>query len=146
MRPILALLVAAALTLGGCGPGGSGAVVLVSGRDDHGLVERSHLGLRKAPDDPTITATVSDGSFARIVRSEGQWMLLRTVEATPQEGWIEDHYLRTVAVWTTPYQPIQVVFLDAESRPEGPFIHVKDRSGLGQWWVQVSELREVGAR
>jgi hypothetical protein len=145
-RVLLACLVAAgvALASGACGLFASEPVVLVSGRDDHGLIQWSHLGLRKAPDDEAIVATVRDGTFARIRRSEGTWRLVRTVEREPQEGWIDDHYLRGVAADLA--RRTQVTFVDAAVREGEPMVLARPRSGGEPYWIRAAELREVGAR
>lgn len=135
-------MLGAALVLQGCAA--AGPVVLVSGRDDHGLVERPALALQRSPGDPAPAGSVPDGRFARIVRSDGPWRLLRAVAPPEAEGWIEDHYLRGEAVRTDVTPPRRVTFLDAELRDGAAWIRVRD--GAGEAWVPASALREVGAR
>lgn len=144
-RPAAALRLLLAFTLGAaCAAPVAQPVVLISGRDDHGLLERPVLGLQRSPDDRTVVATVRDGSFARIVRTQGPWHYLRTVEPTPQEGWLEDHYLRTAAVHTE--RQVQVAFIDAAVRYGQVLIQVRPRTGGDAEWVAATALKEIGAR
>jgi hypothetical protein len=144
---IRALLLAAALGLvaGSCGGGTSNAIVLVSGRDDHGLVYRAAVGLQGSPSDTTLSGSVPDGTFARVVEQRGEWLKVRSIGSEPQEGWINDFYLRSVAVGLQP--PRQVTFLDAAVRDGAVMVYVRPRdepSALGTW-VAAASLREVGA-
>lgn len=139
---ILALVLGAALVLQGCAA--AGPVVLVSGRDDHGLVERAALGLQRSPSDPAPAGSVPDGHFARIVRTDGPWRLIRVIAPPGTEGWLEDHYLRGEALRTDVVPPRRVTFLDAELRDGAAWVRVRDRAG--EAWVPASALREVGAR
>ena len=147
MPLIRALLLAAALGLvaGGCGGGPTGGpIVLVSGRDDHGLVYRAAVGLAAAPGETTYPASVPDGTFARVVEQRGEWKKVQAIgsEAT---GWVNDYYLRTVAVGLEP--PRQVVFLDAALRDGVVSVRVRPvgaASGDGTW-VPATTLTEVGA-
>lgn len=139
---IRALVLGAALVLQGCAA--AGPVVLVSGRDDHGLVERPALALQRSPQDRTVAGSVQDGRFARILRSDGPWRLVRAIAPTAAEGWIEDHYLRGEAVRTDVTPPRRVTFQDGELRDGAAWIRVRD--GDGDAWVPAAALREVGAR
>jgi len=145
---IRALLLAAALGLvaGSCGGGASNAIVLVSGRDDHGLVYRAAVGLQRSPTETAFSGSVPDGTFARVVDQRGEWLKVRSIGSDPQEGWINDFYLRSVAVGLEP--PRQVTFLDAEVRDGMVMVRVRprDEPTADGTWVKASSLREVGAR
>ena len=145
---IRALLLAAALGLvaGSCGGGASNAIVLVSGRDDHGLVYRAAVGLQRSPTDAALSGSVPDGTFARVVEHRGEWQRVRSVGPDPQEGWINDFYLRTAAVGLQP--PRQVTFIDAAVRDGTVMVLVRprDEPGASGTWVAASSLKEVGAR
>lgn len=147
MPLIRALLLAAALGLvaGGCGGGPSaGPVVLVSGRDDHGLVYRAAVGLAAAPGETSYPVSVPDGTFARVVETRGEWKRVQAV-GRDAAGWVNDYYLRTVAVGLEP--PRQVVFLDAMVREGVVSVRVRpvDAPSDGGTWVPATVLREVGA-
>lgn len=93
-------LVAAAL-LAGCG-GGDGVgepkreILLVSGRDDHGLLAQERVALTAEPDAEARPqdATVADGTFVRVVETRGEWLRVRSLEGPRAEGWVNDYYLR----------------------------------------------------
>lgn len=141
---IRALVLGAALVLQGCA--GPEPVVMVSGRDDHGLLERPALGLRRSPSDPQLSGSVQDGRFVRIVRTDGPWRYVRAIQPPDGEGWIEDHYLRGEAVRTDVTPPRQVTFLAAELREGAAWVRVRERSGGAETWVPASALGEIGAR
>lgn len=147
MTRVLIACVAAglALTGGACGLSTPDAVVMISGRDDHGDLERPHLGLQVSPADRAVAATARDGEFAHVKERRGPWTRVAIVR-TREAGWIEDHYLRGDAIWVAPNAPLRVTFAAAEARPEGVFIRVRPPDGSAERWVPASELREVGAR
>jgi hypothetical protein len=144
---IRALLLAAALGLmaGSCG-GGSSVIVLVSGRDDHGQVSRAAVGLQRSPSDTAFVGSVPDGTFARVIDVRDQWLKVRSVGTDPQEGWVNDFYLRNIAVGLQP--PRQVAFLDAAVRDDAVMVLVRpsDEPSATGTWVAAGSLREVGAR
>ncbi len=69
-------------------------LVLVSGRDDHGELVSEDVALHSAPGSRQAVGEVRDGTLARVVRIEGTWLQVRTVEGPPVEGWVDDFYLR----------------------------------------------------
>jgi hypothetical protein len=117
---------------------------MVSGRDDHGQLERKALGLQRSPTDSAITGTVEDGTFVRVTSREGPWAHVVTADRL-QEGWIEDHYLRGEAVTLDP-GPRRVTFLDLQPRDGAPFVRVRFADDGDEEWVPAASLREVGAR
>ena len=148
IRSLPALVLAAALGLvaQGCAASAPGPVVLVSGRDDHGLVQRAAVGLQRSPEDTVFSGSVPDGTFVRVLTQRAQWLEVRTMTSPPEQGWVNDFFLRSVAVRTD--TPVQVRFLDAAIRGGGLMILVRpavDTTGPGEW-VAPSKLREVGAR
>lgn len=146
-RVLLAILLAAgvALTSGACGLlAPAPTVVMVSGRDDHGDLQRAVVGLQRSPTDPTIAATARDGEFAHILRTDGPNAYLRLL-ASGEEGWIDDHYLRGEAVRAgTP--PRRVRFIAAERDAGGVRVRVRYGDDSTEEWVPATSLREVGAR
>lgn len=145
---IRALLLAAALGLvaGSCGGGASGPIVLVSGRDDHGLVYRAAVGLQRSPTDTAFSGSVPDATFARVIEQRGEWSKVRSIGTDPQEGWINDFYLRGVAVGLQP--PRQVTLLDAALRDGTVMVLVRprDEPAATGTWVAAASLKEVGAK
>jgi hypothetical protein len=144
---IRALLLATALGLvaGSCGESASNAIVLVSGRDDHGLVYRAAVGLQRSSTDLAQSGSVPDGTFARVLEQKSEWLKVRSIGPDPQEGWINDFYLRNVAVSLQSSR--QVSFIDAAIRDGAVMVLVRprDEPSATATWVAATSLREVGA-
>jgi hypothetical protein len=95
-----ALLAAAVLLLAGCGSEHAAqaerTVLLVSGRDDHGLLVQKQIGLSQwiggEPD-----AHVPDGTLVRVEATHGEWIQVRALEGSRASGWVNDYYLRGTA-------------------------------------------------
>ncbi len=145
-RAFLAILVAVgvALTSGACGPSPGPEIAMVSGRDDHGDLQRAALGLQRSPTDPTVIATAHDGEFAEVRRRDGLHALVRLL-ASGEEGWIADHDLRGEAVRIGP-RPRRVTFLGAERRDGAVVVRVRYADDRTEEWVHATSLKEVGAR
>lgn len=101
--PIALLLLGLSLT--GCGGGGApeqasadpdGRLVLVSGRDDHGLVASERVPVYDGPASDEQVGTVADGTLARVDAGDGSWLHVATAEGPSVEGWVDDFYLRGV--------------------------------------------------
>jgi len=138
------LAAALGLFVQGCG-GQPGPVVMVSGRDDHGLVERPAVALQRSPDDRAVVGSAQDGTFVRVLEERGPWFRVRTIEPRPlEEGWVNDHDLRGVV--TRRDRGEQVTLVDAAVRDGVVMVLVRPRSGQGAEWIPASELRETGAR
>lgn len=103
MRPVAsAALLLLGLVLTGCGGAASGdpssrpdgRLVLVSGRDDHGLVAHERVPVYAGPASDDEVGTVADGTLAHVTRTDGAWVHVVTAEGTPAEGWVDDFFLR----------------------------------------------------
>ena len=71
-------------------------IVLVSGRDDHGLLVQKTVGLsRFAGGEPTTR--IPDGTLVRVEATRGEWLQVRALERTSARGWVNDYYLRGTA-------------------------------------------------
>ena len=147
-RILLATLAAAALALSSAGCGlfttETAPVAMVSGRDDHGLLERPAIGLQRSPAEKTVTATVHDGDFVLVLRRDGLWALVHRVRG-PEEGWIADHDLRGEAVHIGP-PPRRVTFVNADADGGVVRVLVRYTDDGSTAWVPASSLKEVGAR
>ncbi|MFJ8199535.1 SH3 domain-containing protein [Streptomyces sp. NPDC096152] len=76
-------------------PGGDESrLVLISGRDDHGLVATARVALYGHPGDGEPVAQAKDGTLARVVSTEGTWLQVRAVGDASVHGWVDDFYLR----------------------------------------------------
>jgi hypothetical protein len=69
--------------------------VLVSGRDDHGLVEIASVPLLDAPGDGRRVGYARDGALARVLAVRGSWLEVAPVGGT-LSGWVDDYRLRGV--------------------------------------------------
>ena len=104
------LVVATTLLLGAAATGCSGGatasptsaspsgpadrLVLVSGRDDHGMVAVHRVPVYDAPEGAHAVGRIVDGTLARVVDTDGQWLQVTTVEGPDVTGWVDDFYLR----------------------------------------------------
>ena len=93
-----ALIVMATVTACGAPDGigdgsGDGArrVVMVSGRDDHGLVAVRNIALRPAPDGGGVVGRLPDGTLAQVREVRGAQV---QVSASGVTGWVDDFVLR----------------------------------------------------
>lgn len=73
---------------------GTGRIVLVSGRDDHGLLATPEVTVLTEPNGAVPAGAVGDGTLAEVVATRGQWLEVRTVEGLRAQGWVDDFYLR----------------------------------------------------
>lgn len=81
---------AAALT-----SGPADRLVLVSGRDDHGMVAEEQVPVYDAPDGHRVVGRVADATLARVLETDGTWLHVRTAEGAHRvTGWVDDFFLR----------------------------------------------------
>ncbi len=73
----------------------SGMVVMISGRDDHGLLQEPSVSLFSAPQGDTVVARTPDGTFARVVDQRGEWIRVELLGNPQAVGWVDDYYLRS---------------------------------------------------
>jgi hypothetical protein len=115
---------------------------MISGRDDHGLLARPAIGLQRSPTDATIVGSAQDGTFVIVLREDRSWLLVRTLVAPIEEGWVNDHDLRGVAVLDG---RVQVRFRSARQSGGAVEVLVVPVEGGEEHWVDAGRLREVGA-
>ena len=130
---------------GGKVGGGTGPVVLVSGRDDHGRLREQAIRLYREPGSAAIAGEVDDGRLARVIEARGQWLRVRALGEPPVEGWLDDIYLRDRAVRR---DGAQVELADAALEGASLKIGVRpvgERRGP-LTWLDAAQLSEVGAR
>jgi hypothetical protein len=90
------------LLVAGCGGAASGhdqarpdgRLVLVSGRDDHGLVATAQVPVYDGPGSSHRTGAVPDGTLAHVTGTDGSWLHVVTAEGRPVDGWVDDFFLR----------------------------------------------------
>jgi hypothetical protein len=127
---------------GSCGAVPRQSVVMVSGRDDHGLLARPAIGLQRSPTDTTVVGSARDGTFVTVLQEDRSWLLVRTLVAPIEEGWVNDHDLRGVGVLDG---SAQVRFRGARPSGGGVEILVVPIDGGEERWVDAGRIREVGA-
>lgn len=152
-----ALLVAAAGTVAAtrAAPAvtGDGRLVLVSGRDDHGLLATAQVTLRDRPaSDAAEAGQVTDGTLARVVEIRGNWLRVRAAEGPAAQGWVDDFFLRGGVHLVGP-PPTCAVPFDGGTLPEGEQAVVLDlRDGHARvrvnrtgatGWVERTVIREI---
>jgi len=97
----LPVVVAAVVLLAGCGSDDDAApppepkrtILLVSGRDEHGLLAEPTVALSAEPEGAP-RHRVRDGTLVRVVESRGEWIHVSALEGPRAAGWINDYYLR----------------------------------------------------
>lgn len=99
--------------------------MLVSGRDDHGMVAMRRVPAYDMPEGERVTDTIRDGTLARVVEIDGQWLRVTTVEGVRVTGWINDFYLRGEARLVGP-APSCSVRLGAARREGGTLVVVRE--------------------
>ncbi len=124
----------------------SNPIVMVSGRDDHGLLADPVLSLQRAPDDAASAALITDGTFAHVLDQRGEWLQVQSVADLNIAGWINDYYLRDRARRADGGG--QVEFVDARvanGEVEILVRPVNEPQTLPEW-LPASQLQEVGAQ
>lgn len=132
---------------------GDGRLVLVSGRDDHGMVAMRRVPVYEKPEAAHAVAKIVDGTLARVVEIEGQWLRVETVEGPDLTGWVNDFYLRSEARLVGP-PPSCTARVDGARRDGGTLVVVRELRGdrvlvetvtppsvLG--WARRAQLQEL---
>ena len=126
-----------------------GPIVLVSGRDDHGLLKQEFVPLQKSPTDKSVIAVVHDGTFARVVEQRGEWLRVQEIKDDPANsisGWVNDFYLRNRALRVDGGG--QVEFDDAKVLNNQIVVAIRpvQEPAATPQWIAANLLREVGAK
>jgi hypothetical protein len=148
-----ALAFAAALAIGGVGSVGCGGddggnagaaepaparrVLIVSGRDDHGLLAEPAVALVTAPDATAPTASVPDGTLVEVVATRGEWAKVRALEGEPAEGWVNDFYLRGTAHVACTNEQVELLAVDDDR------VQVRPAAGGPSEWVDRDAVSEL---
>lgn len=72
---------------------GDGRLVMVSGRDDHGLLATEEVAVHGAVEGRP-TGEIADATLVSVVDRHGQWLRVQTVEGEEVVGWLDDFHLR----------------------------------------------------
>lgn len=145
-------LVPATAGLGSSAEDGTGRIVLVSGRDDHGLPALAAVPLQTAPEGARTASAVPDGSLAEVTSTHGEWLQVRTLEGAPRQGWVNDYYVRGT-VHLVGRAPSCRVRLGGHDHPAGqqatveavrPYrVLVRALHDGSEGWVPRSHLQEL---
>ncbi|MEA2574999.1 MAG: hypothetical protein QOH93_2297 [Chloroflexia bacterium] len=123
----------------------AGTIVMISGRDDHGLLQDPSVSLFDAPESNTVVARASDASFARVVGQRGEWIKVQLLGSPEAVGWVNDYYLRSRVLRTD--VGVQVDLVGA--RELGTLVYVGVRPALEPEatpvWLNPAVLQEIGA-
>jgi hypothetical protein len=127
-------------------PVASPSIVLISGRDDHGLLEFPEVHLYHSPGSDHQVASLPDATFAKVLEIRGTWVRVQAIMPPQTKGWIDDFFLRSRASRLD--QPEQVAFADARLVKNQVYVAVYpvDGSPDSITWLSCMQLREVGAR
>lgn len=128
-------------------------LVLVSGRDDHGMVELRRVPTYDAPEGEHVVGVIRDGTLARVVDVDGQWLRVETVEGASITGWIDDFRLRGEARLVGP-PPSCSVRVGRTRRDGGTLVVVRElRAGrilvetvtppVVRAWASRADLQEL---
>lgn len=85
-------LTTAVLATSGSDPGVQRSLLMVSGRDDHGLVELTDVSLLSEPEGRSVS-TVPDGALVQVLDVDGTWHRVRARDGAAT-GWVDDYRLR----------------------------------------------------
>lgn len=124
-------------------------IVLVSGRDDHGLLVARTIGVTEEPDlaQPS-RGRVADGTLVSVVDSRGEWIRIRTLEGRSLTGWINDFYLRGTVhlAGNVPGCPVPAsrspgAAVTFRFPPSAQVELLELEQGSGQVWVRVRSVK-----
>ena len=149
-RALSAALLLLGLLLTGCGGAASGndssrpdgRLVLVSGRDDHGLVVHERVPVYDGPASDKQVGTVADGTLAHVAGTDGSWLHVVAAEGRPVDGWMDDFFLRGVVHLVGP-APSCRALVDGRPVTAGLQVVVYQSRGGG---VLVSGVADPGVR
>lgn len=73
---------------------GDRRLVMVSGRDDHGLLADEKVALYDGPGSGHVVAELPDATLLHVTATDGTWQHVLTAEGPSIGGWVDDFYLR----------------------------------------------------
>jgi hypothetical protein len=118
-------------------------LVLISGRDDHGMVAEEQVPLYDEVEGTRPSGSVRDGTYARVLATDGQWLKVETVEGRHATGWIDDFFLRGESRLVGP-APTCEAGLAGKRRTGGTLVVVHDLRGGRARVETVSEPSTAG--
>jgi hypothetical protein len=123
----------------------TGLILMVSGRDDHGLLQDPLVPIYRAPEDSTVVARVTDGSIVRVVDQRSEWIRVQMITDAQATGWVHDYYLRNRMLRTDGGG--QVDLLDARDLGDKVLVYVRAVADPAATpvWLDSKGLLEIGA-
>jgi len=141
-------------------------ILLVSGRDDHGMRARARVRLLGAPRfGAPVRAAVPDGALVRVLVARGEWVRVRALERRRAAGWVHDFDLRGTAhlidlvtcgarLSAQPGAPAarrvqrnaQVEMLEAARRAGATWVRVRTVVDHAGGWVRARAIHELPDR
>ena len=104
-------------------------LVWVSGRDDHGMVAEESVPVYDAVEGHHVLGEVPDGTLARVLATDGQWLRVRTAEGNDRvTGWVDDFFLRGEVRLVGPAPSCRAP-LGGRPRAGGTLVVVRDLRG-----------------
>lgn len=139
---VVAALAALATVSAGCGAATSPTatpprVLIVSGRDDHGLLAEPVVALSRRPGGPPSQDRVPDGTLVAVVEARHEWIRVRALEGAEAEGWVNDYYLRRTAHRACGNQRVELLAVSAGR------VRVRPTSGGAPGWVPRDNVAEL---
>jgi hypothetical protein len=118
-------------------------ILLVSGRDDHGLLVQRTVGLSRLPGGEA-TSRVPDGTLVRVEAVHGEWLQVRALERTAARGWVNDFYLRGTAHLTRRVGPFSRAAQVEMLAVDGARVRIRSLETKQVGWVPRRSLSEFG--
>jgi len=118
-------------------------ILLVSGRDDHGLLVQRTVGLSRLPGGEA-TSQVPDGTLVRVEAVHGEWLQVRALERTAARGWVNDFYLRGTAHLTRRVGPFSRAAQVEMLAVDGARVRIRSLETKQVGWVPRRSLSEFG--
>lgn len=124
----------------------SSSVVMISGRDDHGLLQEPTIALYDAPDGKTVVGHAGDGSFASVVDQRGEWIRVQLLGNPSIGGWVNDFYLRGRLIRTDGGGQVDLVTSREIQGQLWLGVRPVDKPQATPIWLNPAGLKEIGAQ
>jgi hypothetical protein len=117
-------------------------VVLVSGRDDHGMPVADELPLHDGPAGATVGAIAAD-TLVAVRETRGAWLRVSSIEGESAHGWIDEFLVRGELHLVQPEAPACPVTTSRGELSPSARVRVVDvhETGLGTLEVGVESVR-----
>lgn len=117
--------------------GGDRSIVLLSGRDDHGIAVRDTVPLHDAPDGEVVAEVPAD-ALAEVHGQRPPWLRVTVLEGSPVTGWVDDFLVRGDLHMVDPDAPACAVTTDVGVLPPSARVRVVDIHESGMVGVHAA--------